>query len=345
MAIDTAADLPSSAVASRASLLSRTPRGLITVIIAVVALFIVSAIFAPSSVTKGPILGMLPFAAVLAIVALGQTLVIQQGGIDISIMGAVSLTAIIATHGPGGDDSKVFPSLLVALVVLLIAGFINGFVVGRIGLNPIIATLGMNALLYAIVLAYSQGIPAVNAPLLESLAAGLTFGIPRAVYWAALATVIVTLAVKKTAAGRRFEAVGANATAAWAAGLRVKDQRMSAYVWAMVLYWLGGCLLAGILKQPTAYQGDSYLLPSVAAVVLGGTSLLGGRGFPVATVLGALFLSQLSNFALGLGVSFAVRTLVEALALVVGVSLYTVNWKEIRHRLSPQPSPGAASSP
>ena len=159
------------------------------------------------------------------------------------------------------------------------------------------------------------------------------------VYWAVLATIVVSLAVKKSVAGRKFEAVGANPTAAWAAGLRVKNQRMSAYVWAMVLYWLGGCLLAGILKQPTAYQGDSYLLPSVAAVVLGGTSLLGGRGFPVATVLGALFLSQLSNFALGLGVTFAIRTLVEAMALIVGVALYTLNWKGIRERVFPARGP------
>ncbi len=332
-------EIPAAGVASRASLWSRTPRGLITVIAAVILLFAVSAIFAPSSVTKGPLLGMLPFAAVLAIVALGQTLVIQQGGIDISIMGAVSLTVVIATHGADGDDSKVVSALLTALVVLVVAGLINGFIVGRIGLNPIIATLGMNALLYAGVLAYSGGIPQMNADRLASWASGLTFGIPNSVYFAILATIIVTVAVKRTAAGRRFEAVGANPTAAWAAGLRVKNQQMSAYVWAMVLYWLGGALLAGILKQPTAYQGDSYLLPSVAAVVLGGTSLLGGRGFPVATVLGALFLSQLSNFVLGLGVSYAIRTLVEALALIIGVALYTVNWKGIRTGLSRRGSP------
>ncbi len=341
MAIDSATELPTSAVATRASFWARTPRGLITVVIAVVALFVVSALFAPRSVTKGPLLGMLPFAAVLAIVALGQTLVIQQGGIDISIMGAVSLTVVIATHGANGDDSKVLPSLLAALVVLVIAGLINGVIVGRIGLNPIIATLGMNALLYAGVLWYSGGIPQMNADLLSSVAAGLTFGIPNAVFFAIAATIVVTILVKKTPSGRRFEAVGSNPTAGWAAGLRVKNTQMSAYVWAMVLYWLGGCLLAGILKQPTAYQGDSYLLPSVAAVVLGGTSLLGGRGFPVATVLGALFLSQLSNFALGLGVSFAIRTLVEALALIVGVALYTLNWKGIRARLTPGSTSGA----
>ena len=91
--------------------------------------------------------------------------------------------------------------------------------------------------------------------------------------------------------------------------------RAGAYVWAQLLYWLAGVLLAGIIAQPTAFQGDAYLLPSVAAVVLGGTSLLGGRGYLVATAVAALFLSQLEQFVLALGVSFAVRTLVQAAAL------------------------------
>ncbi len=346
MAIDTVTDLPASAVATRASLWSRTPRGLITVGIAVVGLFVLSAVIAPSSVTRGPLLGMLPFAAVLAIVSLGQTLVVQQGGIDLSVPGAVSLTVVIATHQAAGDDSKLLMAVLMALGVLLVAGAINGAVIGRLGLNPIIATLGMNALLYAVVLWLSGGIPRQTTDLLADIAAGLTFGIPNAVFFAIGATVVVTFAVKKMVAGRRFEAVGANPVAAWAAGLRVKRHRTGAYVWAMVLYWLAGCLLAGILNKPTAYQGDSYLLPSVAAVVLGGTSLLGGRGFPVATVLAALFLSQLDSFVLALGVSFAARTLVEAFALAIGVALYTVDWKGIRTRVfggsargAPQRSP------
>ena len=108
--------------------------------------------------------------------------------------------------------------------------------------------------------------------------------------------------------------------------------RAGAYVWAQVLYWLAGVLLAGIIAQPTAFQGDAYLLPSVAAVVLGGTSLLGGRGYLVATAVAALFLSQLGQFVLALGVSFAIRTLVEAAALTVGVALYSLYWRGLRDR-------------
>jgi ribose transport system permease protein len=304
-----------------------------------VALFLLSALIAPSSVSRGPLLGMLPFFAVLAIVSLGQTLVVQQGGIDLSVPGAVSLTVVIATHQASGDDARLLPAVLTALVALLVAGAINGLLIGRLGLNPIIATLGMNALLYAVVLWLSGGVPRQTTDLLANIAAGLTWGVPNSVFFVLAATAVVTLVVKRTVAGRRFEAVGSNPVAAWAAGLRVHRHGAGAYMWAMVLYWLAGCLLAGILNKPTAYQGDSYLLPSVAAVVLGGTSLLGGRGFPVATVLAALFLSQLNSFVLALGVSFAARTLVAALALTVGVALYTVDWKEIRGRLFGGPRP------
>ena len=99
--------------------------------------------------------------------------------------------------------------------------------------------------------------------------------------------------------------MGANATAARTAGIRVKRHRTGAYVWAQVLYCLAAVLHAGIVNQPTAYEGDNYLLPSVAAVVLGGTSLLGGRGNLVATAIAALFLSQLDQFVLALGVTYA----------------------------------------
>jgi ribose transport system permease protein len=313
-------------------------RGMVTITVAVVLLFIVSAVVAPTSVSRGALLGMLPFAAVLAVAAIGQTLVVQQGGFDLSVPGAISLAVVISTHQANGDDSKLPAALALGLVVALAAGIGNGFLVGRLGLNPIVATLGMNALLYAGVLGISGGSPRRTTDLLRDVAGGLTFGIPNSVYVAVLVVAVAAVAVKTTGAGRRFEAIGANPDAAFATALPVTRHRVSAYVWAQLLYWLAGVLLAGIIAQPTAFQGDSYLLPSVAAVVLGGTSLLGGRGYPVATAVAALFLSQLGQFVLALGVSFAIRTLVEAAALTVGVALYSVNWGALRTRFGRRPA-------
>jgi ribose transport system permease protein len=310
------------------------PRGLVTVLVALAGLVVAGMLFAPSSVSKGAVLGMLPFAAVLSIVALGQTLVVMQGGIDLSIAGSVSLVIVIVTHEAYGDNSRVLPAALAALVVAVLAGLLNGFLIGRLGLNAIVATLGTNALLYAGVLQVSGGTPRETTQLLANLAGGVALGVPNSVYFAVVAAAITTVAVKRTVAGRRFEAVGANGAAAWATGLMVQRHRAGGYVWAQVLYWLGGVLLAGIINKPTAYQGDSYLLASVAAVVLGGTSLLGGRGDLVATALAALFLTQLDQFVLALGVTFAVQTLVQAAALAIGVALYTIDWSGIRRRLS-----------
>jgi ribose transport system permease protein len=99
------------------------------------------------------------------------------------------------------------------------------------------------------------------------------------------------------------------------------------------LYCLAAIVHASIVNQPTAYEGNNYLLPSVAAVVLGGTSLLGGRGNLVASAIAALFLSQLDQFVLALGVGYATRILVQAGALAVGVALYTIDWRAIARRL------------
>ncbi|MFI7610942.1 ABC transporter permease [Nonomuraea terrae] len=312
----------------------RFSRGLLTVSIAVILLFAAGAVLAPTSVDHSALLGMLPFAAVLAIAAVGQTLVVQQGGIDLSVPGAVSLAVVITTHQPAGDDDKLLGALLFGLVVAIGFGIVNGLLIGWRRLNPIVATLGVNALMYAVVLGISGGSPRRTTQLLREVAGGVTFGIPHSVYFGVVVVALAAMVMKTTVGGRRFEAIGANPAAAAATGLPVTRYRAAAYIWAQVLYWLAGVLLAGIIAQPTAFQGDAYLLPSVAAVVLGGTSLLGGRGFLVPTAIAAVFLSQLEQFVLALGVSFAIRTLVEAAALTVGVALYTVDWAAVRRRFA-----------
>ena len=308
----------------------KVSKGFVAVSFSTLGLFVVSAILAPTSVSPGPLLGMLPFAGVLAIVGLGQMLVVQQGGIDLSVPGAVSLAIVIVSHQPNGDNSKLLPAVFVAIAFAIGAGLTNGLLVGRLGLNPIVATLGTNALLFGAVLGISGGTPRVTTELLRSIAVGLTFGVPNAVYFVLIALALVTVLLKKTVAGRRFESIGASRATANTIGLRVRLHQTAAYVWAQLLYCAAGIMLAGITALPTAFQGNSYLLPSVTVVVLGGTSLLGGRGFPVATVIAAVFLSQLDQFVLALGVPYAVRTLVQAAALAIGVALYTVDWVALR---------------
>lgn len=311
----------------------RISKGLVTMGISLGVLLLVSLLFAPSSLQVNAFSGMLQFAAILAIVGLGQMLVVQQGGIDLSIPGAMSLAIVIVSHQPNGDNSRLGAAVLMALAFALGAGLLNGFMVGYLKLNAIIATLGTNALLFGMVIAISGGTPRLNTELLRSIAGGELFGIPNSMVFALVVLILVSLIVKKTVAGRRFEAIGANSSAGAAIGLRVRTHQGLSYVWAQILYCVAGILLSGITAQPTAYMGNQYLLPSVAVVVLAGTSLLGGRGYPIATFVAALFLSQLDQFVLALGVPYAVRTIVQALALAVGVAIYSVNWASVRAKI------------
>ena len=321
-----------------AAVLSKGPRfqvskGLVTVLVSTVVLYALCALVAPSSVAPGTIAGTLPFAAILAIAGLGQMLVIQQAGIDLSVAGAISLAAVIVTAVPDGDNSKLGSAVVLALAVALGFGLLNGFLIGFLKLNPIIATLGSNAALYGLVMGISQGIPRSTTPTLMEIVSGVTFGLPNSVYFALVSLGLVVFMLRKTVAGRRFESIGSSATAAATSGLRVRTHQGIAYVWAQLLYCLAGILIAGVISEPNGFMGETYLLTSVAVVVLGGTSLLGGRGLPTATVVAALFLSQLDQFVLALGVSFAVRTLIQAAALAIGVAIYTVNWPLVRSKI------------
>jgi ribose transport system permease protein len=308
--------------------------GFVTVLISTIALIGACLVFAPSSVSSGALSGSLPFAAMIAIVGLAQLLVVQQGGFDLSVAGGVSLAVVVSTHLPDGNNALLLPAVLTAAGFALAAGLVNGFLVGFIQLNAIIATIGVNALLYGAVFAVSGGVPRITTPLLAEIAGGETFGVPHSVYFAIAALLVVSFVLKKTVAGRRFEAIGANPLAARAVGLHVRFYQMMAYVFAQLLYCLAGVLLGGITREPTAFQGDALLLPSVAVVVLGGTSLLGGRGFPVSTVIAAFFLNQLSQFALAVGVPYSAQTIIQALALGFGIGVYSVRWTRNTRKLA-----------
>jgi ribose transport system permease protein len=302
-------------------------RSFVTVVFSMLTLLVVCLVFAPSSVSWGALSGSLPFAAIIAIVGLGQLLVVQQGGFDLSLPGAVSLSVVVSTHYPHQNDALLYQAVLLALAFSVAVGVLNGILVSFFRLNSIIATIGTNALLYAAVFATSGGVPSITTNLLAEIAGGETFRVPNSVYFALGATAIVSFVLKKTVVGRRYEAIGANPLAGRAAGLRVSIHQMMAYVYAQLLYCTAGILIAGITREPTAFQGDSLLLPSVAVVVLGGTSLLGGRGYPISTMIAALFLNQLSQFALTVGVPYSAQTIIQALALGFGIGVYSLRWR------------------
>lgn len=307
-------------------------------------LFIVSFAVEPHSLGKSALAAMWPFAAVLILASIGQTLVVQQRGIDLSVPGFISLTVVLVTHVPNGHSSRLPEAILLAFGVAIGAGILNGLMVAKIGIPAIVQTLGMNAVLYGIDVGISNGTPTETTSALQNFTSYSVAGIPVPLVVALVAALVIELLVKRTAAGRRFEACGVSYAAGRAAGLRCDRYQIAAYFGAAVLYCTAGLMLAGIISQPDAFSGDNYLLPSVAAVVLGGTSLAGGVGSVVASAGGAIFLSQLQQFVLTTGASAAVQNLVEAGALAVGIAIYGLRFRPgffksfVRTRANRQPT-------
>lgn len=244
----------------------------------------------------------------------------------------MSLSAVIVTLHCDGADDRMLGALVLVLLASLSAGLLNGIAVGCFGITPLIATLGVNALLLGAIQQVTNGNPPPAAPPgLASFALDKTAGLPNAVIVAAVSVVLVAALVGTTIAGRRLIAVGANAAAARVAGIAVRRYRVGAYVIAAISSGAAGVLLAAYLNLPGLTAGNDYLFTTIAAVVLGGTSLAGGSGSVVATAVGALFLTQLQQVVAGMGAPPSAQLIIQGSIIAVGMGLRVVPWRSWLH--------------
>jgi ribose transport system permease protein len=312
--------------------------------LATALLFAVSPLIASGSVSSSALLSTLPFAAILAIAGIGQTLVVQQRGLDLSVPGMITLTTIIVTRYPHGHEGRLPGAIALIALACVSSGLISGIAITWLSVTPLVATLGVNALLIGTVLQITSGASTSSAPPgLARFALDKTLGIPNTVIIAVIVVGLVAAFIRTTVVGRRFVFAGANPAAAHAAGIRVRTYVLSTYVLASIAYGGAGILVAGFLGTPGIAAGDSYLLPTIAAVVLGGTSLAGGTGSVVATAIGALFLTQLEQVVLGSGASASGQFIIQGAIVALGMGIRNIprrRFKDFIARLSPNGSPG-----
>ncbi|WP_382306784.1 ABC transporter permease [Herbiconiux sp. UC225_62] len=290
------------------------------IVVATALLFALSPIIAPGSLGAAPLLSMLPFASVLAIVAAGQTLVVQQRGLDLSVPGMIALAAVLSTGLPQNYGWPLWAAVIAGIVGPGIVGLVNGILVTYFRVMPLVVTLGMNAVLLGTVFFIADGTPSGAPAALNGFALDRTLGIPNTLLIAVVIVVIAGLVTQRSIIGKRLTAVGVSERAAAALGIRVNAYQMFAYAFAGLCYGAGGVLLAGYTKTPALFLGDSYLLPSVAAVVLGGTALTGGLASVVSTGIAALFLTQLGQLLRSVGWQDALQLIAQA-AVLIGVVL------------------------
>ncbi len=292
-----------------------------TIWIATGLLAIICAIVAPSIFTSASWSSVLPFGSLVVILALGQMLVIMVGGIDLSMAASISLLANILVGVSKGANGRLGIAVLAVLGVAVLIGFVNGVLVAIVELNPLIVTLSMKFVIDGFTSEYRLGI-ANSTTVPDSLANVVidkVFGVSKA-FWAVMVlTLVVSVILRSSVPGRRFQTVGANRRAAWTAGIHVRTYVVLAYIGAAVAAGLGAILLSGLVRSPGATPGTPYLLGPVAAVVLGGAALSGGLASPWSTWVAAFFLQVLSQMLSILGLDAAWRNVVFGLAIVLGM--------------------------
>ena len=235
--------------------------------VATLVLFLLSPVVAPGSLDYAAVAGMLPFASILAITAAGQTLVIQQRGLDLSVPGMLAFGAVLASGLPQWYGWPPVLAIAAAIVAPGLAGLITGLAVTRAGVMPLVATLGMNAFLLGLVFKLSSGTPAGAPPGLADFTKSKVAGVPSTLLVAAAIFALAGFTVQRSVIGRRLTAVGVSERASAAAGFRVGLYQTAAYGGAGVLYGLAAVLYTGYVSTPPLFFGDSYLLASIAAVV------------------------------------------------------------------------------
>ncbi|MEM6429010.1 MAG: ABC transporter permease [Deinococcota bacterium] len=290
-----------------------------------IGLFFLGGVIRPGFVNVNQAVNILRLASLLGIVAAGQTLVIISGGegIDLSVGSVVTLGAILTFRFSNGSNWLLIVGLVVALLAGALVGLVNG--VGIVGLRipPLVMTLGMAGVVEGIVLVVTQGaVQGGTPPLLAGLISSNVLGIPGSAYlWAGVA-VGMWLLLERSTYGKHLFAIGVNRQTARLSGVRVPRVVLITYTLSGMLAALGGFCLLGFTQRVFLSLGVPYLFPSIAAVVVGGTVLAGGKGSYWGTMAGALVLTLINSLLTAMQLSEAYQLMVLGTTLVVLISIY-----------------------
>jgi ribose transport system permease protein len=278
----------------------------------------------PGTVNAIWISNMILFAAPLGIVAAGQTLVMLTGGIDLSVASVATASAyLMATHSGLGVALPILYGLGVGFVV----GLLNGIGVALLRVQPLVMTLGTGLMTEGMLVVYSQKKMA-EAPrvpqFIEDLGAGKFLGgIPNdLIVWVPIAIILIFV-LRRTGFGRLLYAIGDNSKACTLAGIRVWRILLVNYVTCGLLAAVAGLIIVGGTGSVELRLAEVYLLPSVAAVIIGGTSIFGGRGGYSGSIVGALILTVLNSILTLLDVPESVRQILYGAIILLLAAAYT----------------------
>lgn len=271
-------------------------RPLIPLIVLLLALVLVLELLRPGIVNERWIANTIKFAIPLAILAGCQTMTMLTGGIDLSVGIVATISAFVMATQVTTHDPAV--AIAIALAPAALVGLANGIGVGIFRVHPLIMTLGMSLIATGCLQVYQRTVLATGSAIPDGLAwlgTGRSYGIPNALVLFVPLAAVVMFALRRTGFGRLLYAIGDNEGAARLAGVRVWQVMIVLYVVSGLLAGVAGLLYVGLIKAPSLSLAVPLLLPSVAAAVIGGTSIFGGRGGYAGTIVGALVLTVLTT--------------------------------------------------
>jgi len=264
------------------------------------------------------------------IVAFGQTLVLILGGIDLSVAGIAAFCSMSFAIMSTRTSINPFICLLITFILGGCLGMINGIFICRLNLTPFIVTLATGSIFTGVVYVVTRGKPILGIPEgITPLGKGMLFGIiPYPAITMVALCLILTFMLKNTAFGRHIYAVGGNVTAAKIVGVRIFNVKISTYALSGVLASIAGTLMVCRLASSQVNIGENWVMPSVTAVILGGTSMNGGTGGVVGTIIGGILMGVISTSIVLLGVSSYWETIFTGGIVLIAVSIDAIRQKQ-----------------
>jgi ribose transport system permease protein len=302
-----------------------------------IVLLVIAALSSPAFLTGTNITNLLLQMSIIGVVVMAELIIVLTGGIDISVGSVLGLAAVLCAGLFGGFS--VWFALLVALIIGGIIGVVNGWLVSFRGLEPFIVTLGMLALARGLVYAYGQGIPITPeaADTFAQIGQTTVVGIPVLTLIWIVVVLLIAFLLRRTVWGRRVYAIGSNKEAARSSGIPVRATLWSVYILGGLLVGLGGWMFVCRFGSATALAGNLMELEAIAAVVIGGAALSGGRGTVFGAVIGTIIFQVIANLLSLLNVSTFLQDAFRGALILVAVTLATVQFARRRSR-SPQPA-------
>jgi ribose transport system permease protein len=285
-----------------------------------IILIVVADRLAPGFATASNILQLLKLASFLGLAAIGQTIVMLTGGIDLSIAWVLTASAVVFTGICDGQDANIVPASAAAISLGLVTGGFNGFGVVKLRISPIIMTLATNNIMLGATLIYTGGTPSgSSSPLVRALATGDVGFIPAMVIlWFLLAAITIG-AIRYTRGGRVLLGVGENPRVSYLTGIRNDWVIVAAYVVCGLTTSITGILFAAFSGASFLGMGDQFVLPTVAAVVLGGTSMFGGHGGYGGTLAAVFFTTILTTVLVIGNIPQGARNIVFGVAVLAAI--------------------------